>query len=146
MLRDRGRKGGKRRAVVDQAAAVVILQHALDTERATGTAPGEILEDETMSEPRLPDDVDARARGADATRTRAGRPRAAGGRGLQELPRRAGRARRASSAGSTSPSPRASRSSRPVLLGPEDYPGPGHGTVTFQVKQGDTIADDRAAA
>jgi putative Holliday junction resolvase len=45
MLRDRGRKGAKRRAVVDQAAAVVILQHALDTERATGTAPGEIVEE-----------------------------------------------------------------------------------------------------
>ena len=47
MLRDQGRKGGKRRAVVDQAAAVLILQHALDTERATGTAPGEILEETT---------------------------------------------------------------------------------------------------
>ena len=45
MLRDLGRKGSKRRAVVDQAAAVLILQHALDTERATGTAPGEILEE-----------------------------------------------------------------------------------------------------
>jgi putative holliday junction resolvase len=45
MLRDRGRKGAKRRAVVDQAAAVVILQHALDTERATGAAPGEIVEE-----------------------------------------------------------------------------------------------------
>ncbi len=45
MLRDRGRKGTKRRAVVDQAAAVLILQHALDTERATGAAPGEILEE-----------------------------------------------------------------------------------------------------
>lgn len=44
MLRDQGRKGAKRRAVVDQAAAVVILQHALDTERASGTAPGEIIE------------------------------------------------------------------------------------------------------
>jgi putative Holliday junction resolvase len=44
MLRDRGRKGTERRAVVDQAAAVLILQHALDTERATGTAPGEIVE------------------------------------------------------------------------------------------------------
>src|SRR3954454_12903359 len=30
MLRGRGKKGSKRRAVVDQAAAVVILQHALD--------------------------------------------------------------------------------------------------------------------
>jgi putative Holliday junction resolvase len=45
MLRDRGRKGSKRRAVVDQAAAVLILQHALDTERATGAAPGEIVEE-----------------------------------------------------------------------------------------------------
>ena len=45
MLRDQGRKGGKRRAVVDQAAAVLILPHAHDTERATGTAPGEILEE-----------------------------------------------------------------------------------------------------
>ena len=38
-----GKKGQKRRAVVDQAAAVVILQNALDTERSTGTAPGETL-------------------------------------------------------------------------------------------------------
>ena len=44
MLRDRGRSGAKRRAVVDQAAAVVILQHVLDTERASGIAPGEIIE------------------------------------------------------------------------------------------------------
>lgn len=47
MLRDQGRTGGKRRAVVDQAAAVLILQHALDTERTTGTAPGEIVEETT---------------------------------------------------------------------------------------------------
>lgn len=44
VLRDRGKKGAKRRAVVDQAAAVVILQHALDSERATGSGPGEIVE------------------------------------------------------------------------------------------------------
>ncbi len=44
MLRDRGRKGQQRRAVVDQAAAVLILQHALDTERATGAPPGEPVE------------------------------------------------------------------------------------------------------
>jgi putative Holliday junction resolvase len=43
MLRDRGVKGQARRAVVDQAAAVVILQQALDTERATGTPPGELV-------------------------------------------------------------------------------------------------------
>ena len=45
MLRDRGRTGSKRRAVVDMAAAVLILQNALDTERATGTPPGETLEE-----------------------------------------------------------------------------------------------------
>ncbi|WP_340540067.1 Holliday junction resolvase RuvX [Nocardioides sp. GXZ039] len=43
MLRDRGTKGSKRRAVVDQAAAVLILQHALDSERTTGQAPGELV-------------------------------------------------------------------------------------------------------
>ncbi len=43
MLRERGRSGRSRRAVVDQAAAVVILQQALDTERATGIAPGELV-------------------------------------------------------------------------------------------------------
>lgn len=42
MLRDQ-RKGAKRRAVVDQVAAVVILQQALDAERATGTPPGELV-------------------------------------------------------------------------------------------------------
>lgn len=44
MLRERGHRGASRRAVVDQAAAVLILQHALDTERATGLAPGEVVE------------------------------------------------------------------------------------------------------
>jgi putative Holliday junction resolvase len=44
VLRERGRRGTRRRAVVDQAAAVVILQNALDTERSSGTAPGELLE------------------------------------------------------------------------------------------------------
>lgn len=43
MLRERGRKGARRRAVVDQAAAVVILQGALDTERTRGSAPGELV-------------------------------------------------------------------------------------------------------
>lgn len=44
MLRDRGKKGQQRRAVVDMAAAVMILQHALDSERATGAPPGEPAE------------------------------------------------------------------------------------------------------
>lgn len=43
-LRSQGRKGQKRRAVVDQVAAVVILQNALETERARGSAPGEVVE------------------------------------------------------------------------------------------------------
>jgi putative Holliday junction resolvase len=41
VLREQGRKGRSRRQVVDQAAAVVILQHALDTERSTGRPPGQ---------------------------------------------------------------------------------------------------------
>ena len=44
ILRDQGRHGARRRAVVDQAAAVLILQTALDTERSSGQAPGEIVE------------------------------------------------------------------------------------------------------
>lgn len=40
MLRGQ-RKGADRRAVVDQVAAVVILQQALDSERATGRPSGE---------------------------------------------------------------------------------------------------------
>lgn len=43
VLRDRGKKGRKRRAVVDQAAAVVILQGAIDTERAAGSPVGELV-------------------------------------------------------------------------------------------------------
>jgi putative pre-16S rRNA nuclease len=42
-LRGQGRKGKKRRAVVDQAAAVVILQGALERERQTGTLAGELV-------------------------------------------------------------------------------------------------------
>ena len=47
MLRDRGIKGASRRAVVDQAAAVLILQYALDAERETGRPPGEIVTGES---------------------------------------------------------------------------------------------------
>ena len=43
VLRGQGRKGRQRRAVVDQAAAVVMLQNALDTERGTGRPPGELV-------------------------------------------------------------------------------------------------------
>jgi putative Holliday junction resolvase len=42
-LRGSGVPGRKQRAVVDQAAAVVILQSALDAERAGGKPPGETV-------------------------------------------------------------------------------------------------------
>jgi putative Holliday junction resolvase len=41
-LRDTGVRGRKGRAVVDQAAAVMILQSALDEERSTGRPPGQV--------------------------------------------------------------------------------------------------------
>jgi putative Holliday junction resolvase len=43
-LRASGVKAKKGRSVVDQAAAVVILQSALETERTSGRAPGEGVE------------------------------------------------------------------------------------------------------
>lgn len=51
VLRERGKKGAGRRAVVDQVAAVVILQQALDTERSRGAPPGELVDptDEGLS-------------------------------------------------------------------------------------------------
>ncbi|MGH3390092.1 MAG: Holliday junction resolvase RuvX [Actinomadura sp.] len=42
-LRERGVRGRARRKVVDQAAAVVLLQAALDSERSTGRPPGESI-------------------------------------------------------------------------------------------------------
>jgi putative holliday junction resolvase len=42
-LREAGMKGRKRRPVVDQAAAVVILQSALDGERSSGRPPGSLV-------------------------------------------------------------------------------------------------------
>jgi putative Holliday junction resolvase len=42
-LRDSGRSGRSQRAVVDQAAAVLILQAALDAEKESGLAPGELV-------------------------------------------------------------------------------------------------------
>lgn len=53
MLRDRGTTGSAQRAVVDQAAATVILQAALDAERATGTPPGELV---SGADPHASDD------------------------------------------------------------------------------------------
>ncbi|MFB6816980.1 Holliday junction resolvase RuvX [Streptomyces sp. NPDC056347] len=43
-LRASGVKSRKGRSVIDQAAAVVILQNALESERASGRPPGEAVE------------------------------------------------------------------------------------------------------
>lgn len=58
-LRQGGRNSKARRPVVDQAAAALILQGALDAERSTGRAPGELVAAE-------PEDAEAAggARGA----------------------------------------------------------------------------------
>jgi putative Holliday junction resolvase len=44
-LRQVGKKQRGTRSVVDQVAAVMVLQHALDSERASGNLPGIALED-----------------------------------------------------------------------------------------------------
>lgn len=44
-LRASGRTAKSSRSVIDQAAATVILQTALDAERTRGTPPGELLDD-----------------------------------------------------------------------------------------------------
>jgi len=43
-LRASGRNSKKARPVVDQVAATIILQHALDVERASGRPPGDTVE------------------------------------------------------------------------------------------------------
>ncbi|MBK5216982.1 MAG: Holliday junction resolvase RuvX [Propionibacteriales bacterium] len=45
MLREGGKSGQKKRAVIDQVAATVILQTALDAERTSGSLPGETMGD-----------------------------------------------------------------------------------------------------
>ncbi|MBM9458814.1 Holliday junction resolvase RuvX [Nocardioides sp. zg-536] len=58
MLRGQ-RKGAKQRAVVDQVAAVVILQQALEAESATGNPPGEVV-GPVPGEPAGPEQESAR--------------------------------------------------------------------------------------
>ena len=43
-LRDNGRSTRTSRSVVDQVAAVIILQNALDSERSAGTPPGVLVD------------------------------------------------------------------------------------------------------
>ncbi len=54
MLRESGVPGRRQRAVVDQAAAVIILQAALDEEHSTGHPPGEPVRHERRK-PRTKD-------------------------------------------------------------------------------------------
>lgn len=42
-LREAGRSSKKQRQVIDQAAAVILLQHAVDTEKSRGVPPGHLL-------------------------------------------------------------------------------------------------------
>ncbi len=51
-LRSSGRDTRRSRAVIDQAAAVVILQHALESERTAGRPPGELVPGHTHDEDR----------------------------------------------------------------------------------------------
>ena len=44
-LREAGRTAKQQRGVLDQAAAVILLQHALDAERIQGVAPGLLVRD-----------------------------------------------------------------------------------------------------
>lgn len=48
-LRQAGRSTRQTRGIIDQAAAVVILQHALDIERSSGEAPGQTVMGEARS-------------------------------------------------------------------------------------------------
>jgi putative Holliday junction resolvase len=48
-LRASGRNSRNSRAVIDQVAAVIILQHALDFERSAGNPPGELVAPEEGS-------------------------------------------------------------------------------------------------
>src|SRR5665648_12062 len=51
-LRDSGVPGRSQRAVVDQAAAVLILQAALDAEKSSGLPPGELVPGRKPRAPR----------------------------------------------------------------------------------------------
>ncbi|MBT2499870.1 Holliday junction resolvase RuvX [Agromyces sp. ISL-38] len=50
-LRASGRSSRSQRPVIDQVAAVIILQHAIDTERASGREPGRMLTTDEGSSP-----------------------------------------------------------------------------------------------
>ena len=77
-LHEAGRKGRAHRAVVDQVAAVWILQGALDAERASGRAPGRVVD---VPVPDEDADGGAGSGGTDAAAAAdGGQPPARGGR------------------------------------------------------------------
>ena len=61
-LRNSGVSGRARRAVVDQAAAVLILQAALDAEKSSGLPPGELV---AGRKPRRPRSLRTKAGGSE---------------------------------------------------------------------------------
>lgn len=54
-LRDSGVAGRRQREIVDQAAAVLILQAALDEERSSGRPPGELVQRQKRRRPKTKD-------------------------------------------------------------------------------------------
>ena len=50
-LRASGKSSRSQRPIVDQVAAVIILQHAIDAERASGSEPGRLLTTDEGSSP-----------------------------------------------------------------------------------------------
>lgn len=61
-LHDSGVKGRRHRSVVDQAAAVLVLQTALDAERASGRPPGSLVDPGTGERDGVDDDTGGPAR------------------------------------------------------------------------------------
>lgn len=59
-LSEAGVSGRRRRPIVDQEAAVVILQSALDAERANGTPPGSLLVIEAGADGEAPEQAGPR--------------------------------------------------------------------------------------
>ena len=134
ILREQGRHGAKRRAVVDQAAAVLILQTALDTERVERAGTGRDRRGDTMSEheDQLEDEPVDDYDYVPGGRRRKGR----GVKGCLAVLVALAVLVGGFSFGLTQGVDWVSDQ----FQGPEDYPGPGTGSVEFTVNEGDTVA------